>query len=79
MCAPYIINSKHTIFIVIIHAIVICQYVGARLDKRYTTGSTTIVSTALHRRTEDSPAPEHFNGDGQTFADITVVEINKIE
>ena len=32
----------------------------------------------MHRRTKESPVPEHFNGDGHTLADMTVVELNQI-
>ena len=40
-------------------------------------GSTVIVLT-LHMRTEESPVVEHFNGDGHTLADMTVVAIDQI-
>ena len=31
-----------------------------------------------HGKTEESPVAEHFNGEGHTLADMTVVAINKI-
>ena len=30
----------------------------------------------VHRRTEESPVAEHFNGEGRTLADMTVVAID---
>ena len=31
-----------------------------------------------HRRTEESPVAEHFNGEGHTLADMTVVAIDQL-
>ena len=36
------------------------------------------VETIAHRRTEESPVAEHFNSDGHTLSDMTVVVIDQI-
>ena len=52
--------------------------IWARLDSRYTAGSTTIILMIAHRRTEETPVAEHFNGDGHALSDMTVVAIDQV-
>ena len=53
----------------------------ARLENRHIAGPMAIVSTDItdtHGKTEESPVAKHFNGEGHTLADMTVVAIAKI-
>ena len=51
----------------------------ARVDNRYIscriTGNRYNIT---HGKTKESPVPDHFNGEGHTLADVTILAIDKI-